>query len=66
MQTQPQYIRESCMIGDANVDLKGETWDGQTLDIEVKINGKLLCWISWDQKEEFLSKLNTIISEYRI
>lgn len=60
--------KETKFIGDLPLLFEGEQWKGtpEILDTKVSINGEMLCWITWKDKEDFTKKLNDIIGEHRI
>ena len=63
----PRYITQDSFIGNAKIVFTGEQFTGlPILNTEVSIGEETLCCISWPQREEFIDKLNAIISEYRI
>lgn len=66
MQTTPIYHERSEHLEHAVIKFKGEQWDGKTLDTEVTINGMLLCYISWPEKENFLKDLKEVVDKYII
>jgi len=66
MRTEPRYYTEKHFIGDLEIMFQGEQWEKEILDTKVTINGECLCWVTWNQKEEFLKKLQDTIEEYRI
>lgn len=53
-------------IGDLDIRFESETYDGRPADTKVFVNGGLLCWICYDEIQEFLNKLQSAVSEHRI
>jgi hypothetical protein len=53
-------------LGELNVKLTAEIYDGRTLDTKVEIEAGTLCWICGEQRDEFFMKMNELIKEYRI
>lgn len=66
MRTEPIIHTHNTYIGDLRFDFRGEQWDNEILDTEVKIDGKQLCWISWQTKDEFIIELTNIVEKHRI
>lgn len=60
--------KETKYLGELLMLFEGEKWKGtsEILDTKVSINGEMLCWIIWKDREEFTRKLNSIIEEHRI
>ncbi len=51
----------------ASIEMTGEQFTGlPILDTEVKVNGAPICWITWADKEAFLSELQQVIDKYKI
>lgn len=63
-----KIIKETHIIGDTSILFEGELYYdvGETLDTKVSIDGTLLCWINWDDKTDFLSRINEVINKYKI
>lgn len=40
--------------------------EGEFLDTEVKINGNLLCFITWADVEKFKKEIKSVIDKYKI
>lgn len=53
-------------FGDLKIRFESETYNGRPADTKVFINGNLLCWISYQEIDEFLTKLQNAVSEHRI
>ncbi len=53
-------------IGNLRATIKTDVIDGQDFDTEVNLNEGNLCWISGQEKVEFLKEINEVISKYRI
>jgi hypothetical protein len=50
-----------------SVEIKAERVEGHPLlDSEVSIGGNQLCWISFQQKDEFIKELQQVIDKYKI
>lgn len=61
------YYSETFDLGDLEVTFRGEKFSGTPiLDTTVKIEGKTLCCITWEDKKKFISELKAVISKYRI
>lgn len=61
--------KEHKYIGELPILFEGEHYKGDKhgiLDTKVSINEKMLCWIIWKDRDEFLRKINNVIDEYRI
>lgn len=66
---QPIIITHDLILGEQiHLTISGEDWrDGRgPLDTTVKIGDKVLCCISWPQKEAFTHELMEVINRYRI
>lgn len=66
MQTEPKYREQMDSLVHAVIKFKAEEWDGKTLDTEVIINGALLCFITWPDREAFLKDLKEVVDKYII
>lgn len=66
MRTEPIIYRDSVAVGDLMVEFKGEQWGDKIQDTEVKIGDSLLCWISWETKDEFITELSAVVNKHRI
>lgn len=66
MTTKPIVISQTHYIGDLTLQLDGENWGNGLEDTKVSIDGKLLCWIQWNEKDNFLNELKNVVSKYRI
>jgi len=53
-------------IGDVSVKLTSDFDNGQYFNTKVEINAGVLCWVSGDQRLEFLDEINAVIQKYRI
>ncbi|MCK9417096.1 hypothetical protein M0Q97_10610 [Candidatus Dojkabacteria bacterium] len=63
----PKIIKYSTAFGDVTIDFNGEKyWGNPILDTRVIIEGKTICWITWNDKDVFINELNDVISKYRI
>lgn len=63
----PKKFTSSKMIGDLEITFTGEKYPGDPiLDTKVEINGEQLCWITWNDKENFFSELESTVEKYRI
>jgi len=69
-QTEPRIVKDISNIGGYNINLyfSGADWlDGRgLLDTRVSINGDTLCFITWNDRENFVKELNEVIEKYRI
>ncbi len=53
--------------GNLRLTLSGEQYKGQdVLDTKVEIEAGTICWITWKDKEKFLSELKAVIDKYAI
>ncbi len=67
MYKEPRIFKEEKNIGRLNIKFEGEQYSAlPILDTKVSINGETLCWITWKDKDQFISKINNIIDEYQI
>lgn len=64
---EPKIQTRNLPFGRLELKFNGERFNGQpTLDTKVTIDGKTLCWITWEYKEIFTEELNEIINKYQI
>ena len=67
MENEPRYYTDTKSFCDFNLEFKGEQYKGSPiLDTSVKINGQTLCWINWQDKEQFVQELRAIINRFKI
>jgi hypothetical protein len=66
MITNPKIITQTHHVGDLSIQLDGENWGNGLEDTKVSINGQLLCWVTWKEKDNFLNELKDVINKYRI
>ena len=38
----------------------------RNLNTQVKINGKEVCWIQWDDRDKFVDDIKQILSKYQV
>ncbi len=54
-------------IGDLQIRFESEVWPGsKPADTKVFVNGGLLCWICYDEIDDFLNKMNQVVNDHRI
>ena len=53
-------------FGDITLTFKIHYYDGEALDTAVMIGDKIICWISFQDKNKFMEELQSTISKYRI
>lgn len=54
-------------LGRACIEMTGEQFpELPILDTEVKVNEAPICWITWADKEAFLSELQVVIDKFKI
>jgi len=53
-------------IGDLEFTLISDVYDGEIGDAEVKIGDKSLCWISGNERNNFINEFENLIAKYRI
>jgi len=53
-------------FGDITLSFKIHYDDGEGLDTAVMIGDKIICWISYQDKDKFIEELQSTISKYRI
>jgi hypothetical protein len=53
-------------LGNASVVLTTDLVDGREGDTTLTIGGQVVCCVAGNQYEEFITKLNMIVEEYRI
>lgn len=64
---QPRIHHYEAQIGSCTIKFAGEQWEGErVLDTKVTINDEELCWIQWDDKEQFVIDLKRAIEPYFI
>ncbi len=51
-------------LGNLTAVVTSEVHDGRVLDTKIEIEGQSLCWVSGEQKDEFLNKMKELIEEY--
>jgi len=54
------------LFGDIILTFKIHYYDGEALDTAVMLGDKIICWISFKDKDEFMGELQSTISKYRI
>lgn len=66
-ETEPKIHTVTKTFGELEIKLEGEQYRGQPiLDTRVSIDGKTVCWISWENKDEFIEELQEPIRKYCI
>ena len=53
-------------IGSVLIQIDCVPCEGEYLDATVKINGNLLCWISWTTIDPFIKDIDEVIEKHRI
>lgn len=53
-------------IGDLEVNVTSDIYDGKILDTQIEIEGGTLCWVCGEQRQEFIEKMQALVNEYRI
>lgn len=48
------------------INCESEVSDGILLDTKVTIEAGCLCWVSGEERDEFIAKMQEIIDKYRI
>lgn len=59
-------ITNKYKIGYLYAEIISDIDQGKKLDSKIMINNDVLCWISGDQIDEFLFKINSLIAQYKI
>ena len=67
MTDEPKYYSETFNFNDLEITFRGERYAGlPILDTSVKIEGKTLCCITWEDKKAFVAELNEVVAKYSI
>lgn len=67
MQNEPTQHHATSSFGNLKLNFTGESYDADDIrDTKVEINGETLCFISWQDKQQFVFDLQHTIAKYRI
>jgi hypothetical protein len=67
MYEEPKKFTVTYNLGDLRITMVGERYYPQPImDTSVNIEGGNICYITWDQKDEFIREINLVIEKYRI
>jgi hypothetical protein len=67
MSNEPKISTVTKTLGTLNVKFEGEQYSGHpVLDTKVSINGEVICWITWNDRDSFMNELQSVISKYYI
>ncbi len=67
MKEEPKITTTERIFGNLTLKFEGEQFKGWPIqDTKVSIGNKTLCWISWEDKDNFHKALNRIIEQYEI
>ena len=67
MADEPKIFHAQGALGRLTMKFCGEKYKGlDILDTKVEVGGKVLCFVTWKDKDKFTRELNDVINKYQI